>query len=100
MEFLIERDELEGPGNLAAPGPLPNWEFMAALREAWDMPNGLPAPAPLIKLGAIFLRTEPELILKSRYVVPRRLLDAGFEFKFPEWPGAAEDLVRQWRDRD
>jgi NAD dependent epimerase/dehydratase family enzyme len=63
------------------------------------MPNGLPAPAPLLAIGLWVLRSEPELILKSRRVVPGRLLEAGFEFRFPEWPGAAEDLVRQWRDR-
>jgi len=100
VEFLIEREDLDGPVNLAAPNPLPNREFMAALREAWDMPNGLPAPASLIHIGTFFLRSEPELILKSRYVVPGRLLAAGFEFKFPAWPEAAEDLVRQWRARD
>jgi hypothetical protein len=61
------------------------------------MPNGLPAPALLIALGAIFLRTEPELVLKSRRVVPGKLMDAGFEFEFPEWAGAAADLVRKWR---
>jgi uncharacterized protein (TIGR01777 family) len=97
VEFLIKREEMDGPVNLAAPGPLPNREFMAALREAWDRPNGLPAPAPLIALGAFLLRTEPELVLKSRRVVPGRLLEAGFEFQFSEWPGAAEDLVRQLR---
>jgi hypothetical protein len=100
VEFLIEHDEIEGPVNLAAPNPVPNREFMAALRDAWDRPNGLPAPAPLIALGAVFLRTEPELVLKSRRVVPGRLLDAGFEFDFPEWPEAATDLVRQWRARE
>jgi len=100
IEFLIEHEEIDGPVNLAAPNPLPNREFMAALREAWDMPNGLPAPAPAIKIGSFFLRTEPELVLKSRYVVPGRLLDAGFEFEFPTWPEAAADLVQQWRDRD
>ena len=73
---------------------------MAALREAWEMPNGLPAPAPLIAIGMFFLRTEPELVLKSRRVVPGRLLHAGFEFEFPAWPEAAADLVRQWRARD
>jgi hypothetical protein len=97
VEFLVEHEEMDGPVNLAAPEPLPNREFMAALREAWDRPNGLPAPAPLIALGAFFLRTEPELVLKSRRVTPGRLLEAGFEFQFPEWPGAAENLVRQWR---
>jgi len=100
VEFLIEHEEFEGPVNLAAPNPTPNREFMAALRDAWDMPNGLPAPAPLIALGAIFLRTEPELVLKSRRVVPGRLMDAGFEFDFPEWPEAATDLVNRWRQRN
>ena len=90
---------VDGPVNLAAPNPLPNREFMRALREAWAMPNGLPAPAPLLALGMFFLRTEPELVLKSRRVVPRKLLNAGFEFNFPSWPEAAEDLVRQYRGR-
>jgi NAD dependent epimerase/dehydratase family enzyme len=100
VEFLIEREELDGPFNLAAPNPLPNREFMAALRWAWDVPNGLPAPSLVIKLGAIFLRTEPELVLQSCRAVPGRLLDAGFEFQFPQWPEAAEDLVRQWKNRE
>ena len=100
VHFLILRDDLEGSINLAAPNPLPNREFMAALRDAWQVPNGLPAPAPLIELAAFFLRTEPELVLKSRRVVPTRLLRAGFEFQFPHWPEAAEDLVYQWRHKD
>jgi NAD dependent epimerase/dehydratase family enzyme len=73
---------------------------MEALRDAWDMPNGLPIPAFAIEIGAFFLRTESELVLKSRRVVPGRLLDAGFEFEFLAWREAAEDLVRQWRRRD
>jgi NAD dependent epimerase/dehydratase family enzyme len=100
VEFLIEREDLEGPVNIVAPNPLTNREFMAALRWAWDVPNGLPAPSLAIKLGAIFLRTEPELVLQSCRAIPGRLLEAGFEFEFPEWAGAAEDLVRQWRQRD
>jgi NAD dependent epimerase/dehydratase family enzyme len=64
------------------------------------MPNGLPAPAPLIVIGTFFLRSEPELVLKSRRVVPGRLLQSGFQFEFPDWPEAAADLVRQWRARD
>ena len=100
VEFLIARDDFAGPVNLAAPNPLPNCEFMAALRDAWDMPNGLPAPAPLIELAAFLLRTESELVLKSRRVVPGRMLHAGFRFEFPQWPDAARDLVRQWRHRN
>lgn len=100
VEFLIGREDLDGPINLASPHPLPNREFMGALREAWNVPNGFPIPAPLIEIAALFLRTESELVLKSRRVVPTRLLDAGFEFDFPDWPQAAEDLVQQWRHRN
>ena len=97
IEFLMAHEEFEGPVNLAAPNPLPNREFMRALRRAWGTRVGLPAPRPLLELGAVFLRTETELILKSRRVVPGRLLRGGFEFQFPEWPGAARDLVERWR---
>ena len=100
VEFLISREDLEGPINLAAPQPLANREFMAALREAWDVPNGLPAPTVAIQLGAFFLRTEPELVLQSCRAVPGRLLEAGFNFEYPEWPEAAEDLVRRWKSRE
>jgi uncharacterized protein (TIGR01777 family) len=100
VEFLIARDDLAGPVNLAAPNPLPNREFMAALRYAWDVPNGFPIPWPAIEIGAFFLRTESELVLKSRRVIPGRLLGAGFEFEFPDWPEAAEDLVRHWKNRE
>jgi len=100
LEFLIEHEEVEGPVNIAAPNPLRNRDFMAALRWAWDAPNGLPAPSLAIKLGAIFMRTEPELVLQSCRAVPGRLLEAGFTFEFPEWAEAAEDLVRQWRNME
>jgi hypothetical protein len=99
VEFLIFHETLEGPVNLAAPNPLPNREFMAALRDAWDMPNGLPAPSFAMEIAAFLLRTESELVLKSRRVIPTRLLKAGFDFEFDHWPEAAEDLVQQWRRR-
>jgi hypothetical protein len=100
VEFLIDHEEIDGVVNIASPNPLPNREFMEGLRDAWGMPNGFPAPAPLIEIAAFFLRTESELVLKSRRVVPGRLLDAGFTFGFPEWREAAEDLVRTWKSRD
>ncbi|MGA3263430.1 MAG: TIGR01777 family oxidoreductase [Terracidiphilus sp.] len=100
VEFLIDREDLDGPVNIVAPHPLPNREFMQALREAWGRPNGLPASSLLIEIGAFLLRAESELVLKSGRVVPGRLLDAGFEFEFPKWPEAAEDLVWQWRHRN
>ncbi len=95
--WLIEHSELEGPVNLAAPNPLPNSEFMHALRKAWGMPFGLPAPELMLEIGAFVLRSETELILKSRRVVPGRLLQSGFTFQFPNWPAAARDLCTRAR---
>jgi hypothetical protein len=97
VQLLIEHDDLEGPVNLAAPGPLAQRDFMAALREVSGVRLGLPATAWMVGIGAFFLRTDPELVLKSRRVVPGRLLDAGFAFEFPAWPDAARDLVLRWR---
>jgi uncharacterized protein len=92
VEFLIAHPELDGPVNLAAPGPLPYADFMAALRRSRGMPFGLPAQRWMLEIGTWLLRTESELVLKSRRVVPRRLTDAGYRFQFPEWPAAAGDL--------
>ena len=100
IEFLIDRDDIDGPVNIAAPNPLPNRDFMRELRDAWGMPNGLPAPRPLLAVAAAIMRTETELVLKSRRVIPSRLLKAGFGFLFPTWPQAADDLVNQWKGRD
>jgi len=96
VEFLI-RSELEGAVNLAAPNPLPQRDFMAALRAAWGTPIGLPATRWMAEIGAFFLRSDTELMLKSRRVVPRRLLESGFGFDFTEWPDAARDLVGRCR---
>ena len=60
---------------------------------AWGIQTGLPAPEWLLGIGTWLMRTEPELVLKSRRVVPGRLLGAGFQFRYPEWPAAARDLV-------
>ena len=65
---------------------------MAALRRAAGMPVGLPAPRWLLEVGAVFMRTETELVLKSRRVIPGRLTAAGFTFEHPTWPEAARDL--------
>jgi hypothetical protein len=97
--WLIERSDMAGPVNLAAPQPLPNAEFMRTLRSAWGRRIGLPATRWMVEVGAFFLRTESELILKSRRVVPGRLLDSGFTFRFPKWAEAAADLCRRWRER-
>lgn len=97
VEFLIGHG-LEGPVNVSAPGPLPNREFLRAYREAWGMPLGVPSTAGLIGLGARVMNSEAELLLKSRYAVPERLLQAGFEFEYPDWPGAIAALVREVRE--
>jgi uncharacterized protein (TIGR01777 family) len=97
IELLIARDDLDGAINLAAPGPLPQRDFMAALRAAWGATVGLPATRWMAELGALVLRTDTELLLKSRRVVPGRLLAAGFTFEHAAWPRAAEDLVARWR---
>ncbi len=96
--WLIEHDGLEGAVNLAAPNPLPNTAFMRVLREAWGVGFGLPAMEWMLEVGAVFLRTETELILKSRRVIPRRLLESGFTFRFPNWSEAAQDLCREWHE--
>jgi uncharacterized protein len=93
MDLLIAREEFSGVVNLASPNPLPNRDFMRALREAWGVRVGLPSAGWMVEIGALALRTESELVLKSRRVVPGRLLAGGFTFLFPEWPAAARDLV-------
>jgi uncharacterized protein (TIGR01777 family) len=95
IAFLMARSDLSGPFNLAAPAPLPQREFMRALRTATGQRLALPAAKWMLELGSLCLRTETELILKSRRVVPGRLLEAGFRFTFPEWPEAARDLAAQ-----
>jgi uncharacterized protein (TIGR01777 family) len=91
VRFLIASD-LDGPVNLAAPEPLPYRDFMRELRRACRVPVGLPATRWMAELGAWAIRSDTELLLKSRRVVPARLLDAGFVFDHPSWPGAVSSL--------
>lgn len=97
--WLIGHDEFTGPVNLASPNPLPNAEFMKDLRQAWGIPFGLPATAWMVEIGTFFMRTESELILKSRRVVPARLLASGFTFQFPVWKEAAHDFCKRSREQ-
>lgn len=92
LDWIIARPDLSGAVNLAAPNAPTNREFMRDLRAACGRRIGLPASRWMLELGAIPLRTETELILKSRWVAPRRLLESGFEFKFHHWAEAARDL--------
>jgi hypothetical protein len=95
--WLIQNEQLEGPVNLSSPNPIPNAEFMRVLRAAWGMPVGLPAAEWMLELGALVLQSETELILKSRRVVPAKLLQSGFRFEFPTWPDASAELCDRWR---
>jgi uncharacterized protein (TIGR01777 family) len=92
VRWLMARADIDGVVNVASPNPVPNAEFMQILRDACGAPFGLPANKWMLGIGAVFMRTETELILKSRRVVPARLLEHGFTFQYPEWSSAARDL--------
>ncbi|MEV6711345.1 TIGR01777 family oxidoreductase [Lentzea sp. NPDC051208] len=94
---LLIREPIAGAVNLAAPNPVPQREFMRELREAWHVPVGLPATSWMAEIGAFAIRTDTELLLKSRRVVPGRLQQAGFEFHFPNWREAAQNLAERRR---
>ncbi len=100
IRFLIDHEELDGPVILAAPTPLPNAEFMHAIRLAAGVRIGLPATKWMLEIGAFALRTDTELLLKSRRVVPTRLLEAGFRFQLPTWPEAAKALLAELQGGD
>ena len=95
--WLIDREDLSGAVNVAAPNPLPNDEFMRELRSACGAPLAIPLPEWTLEIGASLMRTETELVLKSRRVVPSRLLETGFTFAFPRWTEAVRDLCHDDR---
>lgn len=93
VDWLYEHRDLSGAFNVTAPNPLRNRDFMAALRAAAGVKLGLPTPGWLLPFGAWLIGTETELIVKSRWVVPKRLVDSGFTFHFPTIQEAAADLI-------
>ncbi len=95
VEWLIDRDGFAGVVNLAAPQPVTNRDLMRTIRAACNVPFGLPATRWMLELGALVARSETELIIKSRRVVPARLTEEDFEFRFPDLRSAVEDLERQ-----
>jgi uncharacterized protein (TIGR01777 family) len=96
VQFLIEYD-VSGAVNIASPNPLPQKDFMLVIRRALGVRIGLPANRWMIATATRLMGTESELILKSRRVVSARLDALGFNFKFPEWTGAATDLAERRR---
>lgn len=95
VEWIWGNERAQGAYNASAPGPVSNREFMKTLRSVLDVPFGLPAPAWLLKAGAALIGTETELLLKSRWVLPARLLQEGYAFCYPELRPALEQLLRQ-----
>jgi uncharacterized protein len=94
VEWMITNTDATGVYNVTAPQPIPNTDFMKTLRRALRIPFGLNAPKWLLEIGSFFLRTETELVLKSRKVYPKRLLDENFVFQFPDLKMALDDLVK------
>ena len=97
IRFLIDDQDLSGVINICSPNPVPNSEFMRELRRAWGTTIGVPSSNWMLEVGALFMRTETELILKSRRVVPGRLLQLGFQFHFPHWRDAVNELCTRYR---
>jgi len=95
IEWLIENEDASGTYNLCSPDPVRNQEMMAIFRRALNMPIGLPSSGWMLEIGAFLLRTETELVIKSRNVIPGRLLRAGFKFEHPLMEPAIEDLQKQ-----
>lgn len=94
VAHLYDRPGVDGPVNLATPHPVSNTTLMAAVRSALGRPHGLPTPRAVLELGARIIRTEPELVLKSRWVHPGALLDSGFRFTHPTLPEAMAEIAR------
>lgn len=99
VEWLISHEEISGSVNVTAPNPVTNREVMRRFRQVGGMPFGLPAARWMLEIGAFFLRTETELIIKSRRVVPGILSAAGFDFRFPRLESALDDLMWQRRKK-
>jgi hypothetical protein len=93
VEWVAGNESVSGVYNCTAPGPVPNAQLMQTIREAYGVPAGLPAPTWLLEIGAELIGTETELILKSRWVVPAKLLQAGYLFQFPQLVPAVHDLI-------
>ncbi len=90
---VLMKNDFSGVINLAAPHPLPQKDFMKVMRQIIGMPVGLPATRLMAKVGAYFMRTDTELVLKSRRVVSKRLAEWNYKFAFPHWQEACQDLA-------
>ena len=92
IDFILQK-EMIGIVNLVSPKPIRNADFMKKLQRSIGFPFGIPLNTFLLKIGAFFIRTQPELVLKSRNVIPKKLLENGFEFEFDNVDDAFKDLL-------
>jgi NAD dependent epimerase/dehydratase family enzyme len=92
---FLEANDMDGAVNASAPHPLDNRQVMATLRHIVGAPVGIPAPRPVLEIGTFALRTETELVLKSRWVLPERLLAAGYQFEYPDFEPAVREIVAE-----
>ena len=93
IRFIQLDVAIDGHVNVSSPFPVENTELMGTVRRVLGVPFGLPLYRWMIEIGAWAIRTEPELLLKSRWVTPTRLLEEGFEFEFPQLEGALRDIT-------
>ncbi|MFE4194443.1 TIGR01777 family oxidoreductase [Paenarthrobacter sp. NPDC056912] len=92
--FVHAHGELTGPVNAASPYPVDNRDLMSLVRQSMGVPFGIPTPSWLLEAGAVLIRTQTELVLKSRWVEPRKLLNAGFAFEYPSLAGALNGIAK------
>ena len=93
MLFVMEHKELSGVYNCSAPNPVTNEILMKTFREKTNTKVGMSSPAWFLRMGAVIIKTETELILKSRWVIPEKLLKAGYQFKYPTLNLALENIL-------
>jgi uncharacterized protein (TIGR01777 family) len=94
IDFIIQK-EISGIINIVSPQPIRNVDFMMKLRKAVRFPFGIPMNTFLLEIGSFFIRTETELVLKSRNVIPKRLLENGFQFKFGNIDETFQNLLNK-----
>ena len=93
--WTIENTRASGIYNLTSPEPITNADFMTAMRKAMDVSIGLSLPERLIRIGGTIIGTEPYLVLDGRRVIPRRLLESGFTFRYANIQGALDNLYKR-----
>ena len=95
IRFVRDHKEIEGVVNVSSPNPTDSRGFMATLRKVLRVPLGIPTPRFILEIGSLVIRTETELVLKSRWVVPETLEKAGYEFAYPELEPALKEIVER-----